>query len=49
MKINHMISYLIYDEINHLVWPCGPMDKASDFESEDCGFDPLHGRFVVVF
>ena len=23
--------------------PCGPMDKASDFESEGCGFDPHHG------
>ena len=23
---------------------CGPMDKVSDFESEDCGFDPNHGR-----
>ena len=22
--------------------PCGPMDKASEFESEDCGFDPHH-------
>ena len=26
-------------------WACGPMDKASDFESEDCGFDPNDGRF----
>ena len=23
------------------------MDKASDFESEDCGFDPHHGRFLI--
>ena len=25
--------------------PRGPMDKASDFESEDCGFDPHRGHF----
>ena len=29
--------------------PCGPMDKASDFESEDCGFDPHHGQPVGGF
>ena len=30
------------------VWPRGLMDKASDFESEDCGFDPHHGqRFSI--
>ena len=23
------------------------MDKASDFESEDCGFDPHHGRLFL--
>ena len=28
--------------------PCGPMDKASDFESEDCGFDPHHGQGFSV-
>ena len=27
------------------MWPCGLMDKASDFESEDCRFDPCQGRF----
>ena len=26
--------------------PRGPMDKASDFESEDCGFDPHCGHFT---
>ena len=26
--------------------PRGPMDKASDFESEDCGFDPHRGHFT---
>ena len=28
--------------------PSGPMDKASDFESEDCGFDPHHGRLFLI-
>ena len=27
-------------------WRVGPIDKASDLESEDCGFDPHH---VVIF
>ena len=25
-------------------WPCGLMDKASDFGSEDCRFESCHGR-----
>ena len=24
------------------------MDKASDFDSEDCGFDPHHGRLFLI-
>ena len=24
------------------------MDKASDFESEDCGFDPHRGRLFLI-
>ena len=28
--------------------PRGPMDKASDFESEDCGFDPHRGHFYFL-
>ena len=24
------------------------MDKASDFESEDCGFDPHHARYFLL-
>ena len=24
------------------------MDKASDFESEDCMFDPHHGRLFLI-
>ena len=33
-------------------WPCGLMDKASDFGSEDCEFESRRGRnsaFLVVF
>ena len=26
------------------IWPCGLMDKASDFGSEDCRFESCHGR-----
>ena len=25
------------------------MDKASDFESEDCGFNPHHGRLFLIY
>ena len=31
------------------VGPCGLMDKASDFESEDCGFESRHGRYFFFF
>ena len=24
------------------------MDKASDFKSEDCGFDPHHGKLFLI-
>ena len=24
------------------------MDKAFDFESEDCGFDPHHGKLFLI-
>ena len=24
------------------------MDKASEFETEDCGFDPHHGRLFLI-
>ena len=30
-------------------WPRGPMDKASDFESEDCGFESHRGRFRTSY
>ena len=28
--------------------PRGLMDKASDFESEDCGFESLRGHFFFL-
>jgi hypothetical protein len=27
--------------------PCGPMDKASDFGSEDCRFESCQGRILL--
>ena len=27
------------------LWPCGLMDKASDFGSEDCRFESCQGRY----
>ena len=30
-------------------WPRGLMDKASDFESEDCEFESRRGRIIILF
>ena len=38
-----------YGECNPMTWPRGPMDKASDFESEDCGFESHRGRVSFLF
>ena len=32
----------------NLLRPCGLMDKALDFESDDCGFESHHGRYVII-
>ena len=40
-------SLIIHEAI--LIWPRGPTDKASDFESEDCGFDPHRGHNFFTF
>ncbi len=29
-------------------WPCGPMDKALDYESRDCRFESCQGRFYFL-
>lgn len=31
----------------NLIWPCGPMDKASDYESGDSRFDSWQGRLAL--
>ena len=28
-------------------WPCGPTDKASDYESGDSRFESCHGRISL--
>ena len=35
--------------MHDILWPRGPTDKASDFESEDCGFDPHRGHTFSLF
>merc|ERR1712055_734166 len=30
-------------------WPCGPTDKASDYESGDCRFESCQGQIFVLF
>ena len=30
-------------------WPCGPTDKASDYESGDCRFESCQGQFFLSF
>ena len=32
----------------YLLWPRGLTDKASDFESEDCGFESHRGRVLQI-
>ena len=39
----HLRTYIVYLQRQDKIRPCGPMDKASDFESEGCMFDPHHG------
>ena len=31
----------------NVVWPCGPTDKASDYESGDSRFESWQGRFFL--
>ena len=42
------LNQLLLITVHLMARPCGPMDKASDFESEDCGFDPHHGQGFSV-
>ena len=42
--------YFYYKNINIFNrWPRGLMDKASDFGSEDWGFESLRGRFFLHY
>ena len=37
----HLRTYIVYLQRQDKISPCGPMDKASDFESEGCGSDSI--------
>ena len=37
----HLRTYIVYLQRQDNKWPCGPMDKASDVESEGCGTNPI--------
>ena len=37
----HLGTYIVYLQRQDKIRPCCPMDKASDFESEGCGSDPI--------
>ena len=41
-------SLYVTKMLNVMYRPRGPMDKASDFESEDCGFDPHRGHIFCL-
>ena len=30
------------------MWPCGPTDKASDYESGDCRFESCQGQYFFL-
>ena len=32
---------------SNMFWPCGPTDKASDYESGDCRFESCQGQLFV--
>ena len=33
--------------LSHVIWPCGPKDKTSDYKSGDCGFESCQGQLFV--
>ena len=43
-KEKHIIEHFLH----HTYRPRGLMDKASDFESEDCEFESRRGRILVI-
>ena len=42
--LNHITCQITAYSRSGLAWPCGPMDKASDYESGDSRFESWHGR-----
>ena len=42
--VYHHNILLIQTIARDLLWPRGPTDTASDFESEDCGFESHRGQ-----
>ena len=45
LNIYHKMRFVLLFEYR----PCSPMDKASDFESEDCRFESCHGHVVLAW
>ena len=45
----HLLYFLCYATCNEMIitWPCGPMDKASDYESRDSRFASWKGRIFL--
>ena len=49
VQLNNLPGYYWDKYIDILDWPCGPTDKASDYESGDCRFESCQGQsFFVV-
>ena len=40
------IEYIL-ENLQSVTWPCGPMDKASVYGTEDSRFDPWQGRLAT--
>ena len=45
----YKVMACLVEDFNHIPWPRGLMDKASDFESEDSRFESYWGRFRTAF
>ena len=44
-----MLGWIVEDdELGGYTWPRSVMDNASDFGSEDCGFESHRGRFRTM-
>ena len=45
----YKVMACLVEDFNHIPWPRGLMDKASDFGSEDCEFESRRGQKVLSF